>query len=174
MPIFLYKTTNLINGKFYYGVHTGPLEETLGRLYMGSGVLIKQAIKKYGRQNFIREVIEVFDDYTSAYKREAEIVTDELVRDTMCYNLKPGGLGGINMTAEQRAKIGDWARDWKRPPEIGQKIANALRGIKKTEEHKAALRKPKRMTTKTCPHCGTIGAGANMTRYHFNNCKVKA
>jgi hypothetical protein len=173
VAIFLYKTTNLANGKFYYGIHTGPLEETAGRLYLGSGILIKQAIKKYGRQNFKREVLEIFDDYSSAYLREAEVVNEELVNDPNCYNLKPGGRGGVNMTAEQKAKIGEWSRNWIRPPNIGQKIGDSLRGVKKTAEHKAALRKPKQMTTKTCPHCGTIGAGANMTRYHFNNCKVK-
>lgn len=26
---------------------------------------------------------------------------------------------------------------------------------------------------KTCPHCGKIGKGPNMTRYHFENCKDK-
>lgn len=24
-----------------------------------------------------------------------------------------------------------------------------------------------------CPHCGLIGKGPNMTRYHFDNCKKK-
>lgn len=111
------------------------------------------------------------DDVT-AYQREAEVVTEELVKDPNCYNLKPGGRGGINMTAEQRAKISAWqlGRKW---PGRGEKIGNTLRGVKKTEAHKAALRKPKVMTTKQC-HCGTIGAGANMTRYHFKNCKVPA
>lgn len=87
MPIFLYKTTNLVNGKFYYGIHTGPVVERV-RLYLGSGILIKQAIKKYGRENFKREVLETFDDYSSAYAREAEVVTEELVKDPMCYNCK--------------------------------------------------------------------------------------
>lgn len=28
-------------------------------------------------------------------------------------------------------------------------------------------------TTRTCPHCNKEGAGPNMARYHFDNCKVK-
>jgi len=24
-----------------------------------------------------------------------------------------------------------------------------------------------------CPHCGRIGKGSAMVRYHFNNCKLK-
>jgi hypothetical protein len=26
----------------------------------------------------------------------------------------------------------------------------------------------------TCPHCGAVGGGGNMTRLHFDNCKVKS
>lgn len=26
---------------------------------------------------------------------------------------------------------------------------------------------------KTCPHCGVTGGGGNMTRHHFDNCKLK-
>jgi hypothetical protein len=38
---------------------------------------------------------------------------------------------------------------------------------------KATWNKGKHMkfTTRTCPHCGLIGDGPNMTRYHFENCK---
>lgn len=172
MVIFLYKTTNLVNGKFYYGIHTGPLEETLGRLYLGSGNALTAAVKKYGKENFKREVLEIFDDYESAYCREAEVVTEELVKDPQCYNLRTGGLGGTKASAETRTRISESLRCWKRPDDIGKKIGDAMRGIPKSDSHKQAMRKPKIMTTKQC-HCGKIGSGANMTRYHFNNCKVK-
>ena len=33
-----------------------------------------------------------------------------------------------------------------------------------------AMRKPRKQ--KTCPHCNLVGAGPNMTRYHFDNCKA--
>lgn len=26
---------------------------------------------------------------------------------------------------------------------------------------------------RVCPYCGKEGSGGNMTRYHFNNCKLK-
>lgn len=33
--------------------------------------------------------------------------------------------------------------------------------------------KPLNMKIKTCPYCGVVGSGGNMTRYHFNKCKNK-
>lgn len=39
---------------------------------------------------------------------------------------------------------------------------------------KAMADLPKRVNKKVCcPYCNKIGAGSNMTRYHFNNCKLK-
>ena len=44
----IYKIMNLISGKIYVG-QTYSTKST----YMGSGVFIKKAIKKYGKQNFL-------------------------------------------------------------------------------------------------------------------------
>ena len=51
---YIYKTTNLSNGKQYIGSHDGDPFDS----YIGSGKLIIKAIKKYGRGNFIREILE--------------------------------------------------------------------------------------------------------------------
>ena len=53
---YIYKITNKINGKFYIGKHkyTGP---GLDPKYMGSGVQIKNAIRKYGKENFVVELL---------------------------------------------------------------------------------------------------------------------
>ena len=50
---FVYKTTNLIDGKIYIGKYSGK-----DKKYLGSGTYLKNAINKYGRENFIREIIE--------------------------------------------------------------------------------------------------------------------
>jgi len=86
----LYKTTNLINGKYYIGVHG-----LTNSCYKGSGTALLQAIKKYGTKKFKREVLERFETADEAFSREAEIVTEELVKDQQCYNMKVGGKGGI-------------------------------------------------------------------------------
>jgi hypothetical protein len=51
----IYKTTNLINGKIYIGQFSGKRND---EKYFGSGILIKNALKKYGQNNFIKEIIE--------------------------------------------------------------------------------------------------------------------
>lgn len=59
--------------------------------------------------------------------------------------------------------------------EHNEKIALSKLGKKRapfTEEWKQALKDAKkRQPTVECPHCGVIGKGPNMTRYHFRNCK---
>ena len=51
----VYKIINLINGKYYYGIHS---TENIFDGYMGSGKTIVNAIKKYGVENFTKEIIE--------------------------------------------------------------------------------------------------------------------
>lgn len=50
---FIYITTNLINGKKYIGQKKGYSDT-----YLGSGKVLKLAIKKYGRENFKREILD--------------------------------------------------------------------------------------------------------------------
>jgi len=53
---FIYITTNMINGKRYIGqkIFSGKWKS-----YLGSGVVLLKAIKKYGRQNFNRNIVDI-------------------------------------------------------------------------------------------------------------------
>jgi hypothetical protein len=89
---YFYKITNLINNHFYYGVHkTNNLEDG----YMGSGKRSNYAIKKYGKENFKKDIIQFFDTYQEALDLESEIVNEELVKDINCYNLSLQGKGTL-------------------------------------------------------------------------------
>ena len=52
MHYIIYKITNQINGKYYIGRHA---TKDVNDSYMGSGIGIKNAIAKYGVENFINE-----------------------------------------------------------------------------------------------------------------------
>jgi len=86
-----YKTTNLINGNFYYGIHS---TKNVNDKYLGSGLLIEKAIKKHGRKNFKREIVKTFDTREEAQSYEREIVNEELLKNRNCYNRALGGQGG--------------------------------------------------------------------------------
>ncbi len=91
MIYYIYKITNLCNGKIYIGIHkTKSVDDS----YMGSGKLLKAAIKKYGRENFKKEILETFDNEEDMIVREQELVTSEFVLDETNYNIMPGGKFG--------------------------------------------------------------------------------
>ena len=87
---FLYKTTNLINGKFYIGVHS---TDNLNDGYLGSGKILRYSINKYGIENFKIERLEFFEDKGKLFEREKEIVNKSFLQDPSCMILKSGGSG---------------------------------------------------------------------------------
>ncbi len=86
---YVYKTINKINKKFYIGVHKSNNIENDD--YLGSGILIKKAIEKYGIENFERYILCEFNDRNEAYNLEKELVDKS---NKFSYNLKEGGYGG--------------------------------------------------------------------------------
>lgn len=85
---FIYKTTNLLNNKYYIGLHS---TSNLNDGYLGSGTLLKYSIKKYGAENFKCEILEYVSNRIELINREREIVTLELLNDPLCVNLTTGG-----------------------------------------------------------------------------------
>lgn len=107
MNYIVYKTTNLINGKIYVGIHKTDLSKK--QTYIGCGVSKKNlakkvktgfpvAVRKYGYDNFEREILFTYpcdeEGLKQALDKEAEIVTEEFVKRPDTYNLVPGGVYG--------------------------------------------------------------------------------
>lgn len=95
---YLYKITNLVTGKYYYGIHS--IRKTNKRSnnlendgYWGSGVDIERDIATLGKNSFKKSVIKTFSTREEAIKYEAEIVNKNTVLDPMSYNRVLGGGG---------------------------------------------------------------------------------
>ena len=93
---YIYKVTNILNGNYYYGKHS----QEFGKIdnYYGSGKVIKNAIKKHGLHNFIKEIIAFYDTDNDAFDAERALLTDKILNDQKCYNIYPGGKGAPNST----------------------------------------------------------------------------
>ncbi len=119
----LYKTTNLLNNKTYIGIHqTTNLEDG----YLGSGIALKEALAKYGKENFKREILEFYENWEELLERESILVNDDWVKDYNNYNLKTGGQSNGILSDESKKKISETL---KKKYESGDIVINRPLGI---------------------------------------------
>ena len=84
----IYLTTNLVNRKIYIGQTT-----TDDKFYIGSGIFIKKAIKKYGKCNFSKTIL-LSDIHSLEELNSWEMFYISLFGSTdpeIGYNIKKGG-----------------------------------------------------------------------------------
>ena len=86
----IYKTTCLLNGKFYIGKHQ---TKNLDDGYFGSGKLLVRSVKKHGAENFTTEIIAVYDSVEKMNLAEKILVVCD---PDINYNLCKGGGGGFS------------------------------------------------------------------------------
>ncbi len=98
----IYKTTNLINNKIYIGQ-----DKNNNPAYIGSGTYIKRSIEKYGRENFIKEILEHCDDIELNDKEIYWISYYNSTDPVIGYNLTSGGKQATEYTLEVRQKMSD-------------------------------------------------------------------
>lgn len=135
---FVYETTNLVNGKKYRGIHkTTNLDDG----YIGSGIALNNAIGKYGKENFTREIFEFCNSYDELLEREKVYVDEDWVRDHSNYNLKTGGQSSGILSDESKQRISETL---KRRYENGEIVATGRpigtipwnKGVRFTKEEK--------------------------------------
>lgn len=72
----------------------------------------------------------------------------------------------------ERLKGTQYALGSSRSEEFKSNLSNLYKGIPKSESTRERMRSAQQ-EKKYCPYCGKEGAGGNIYRYHFNNCKFK-
>jgi group I intron endonuclease len=86
---YIYKTLNCANKKIYIGQKKGSFNAN----YFGSGLLINQAIKKYGKNNFKVTILQLADNQETLNK--AELFFIGMFRQSLgkenIYNIAEGG-----------------------------------------------------------------------------------
>ena len=86
----VYKLTNLVNGKIYIGCH---MTKDVNDDYMGSGRRLSYAKKKYGIENFKKEILSAHETPEEMLAEEARLVNEEFLGRDDVYNLTVGGKG---------------------------------------------------------------------------------
>lgn len=138
--VIVYQATNTVNGHRYIGYTSRGLTARrkghFNQASSGSAYVFHRALRKYGRDNFVFEILADFngdEDLARAYECEA------IAAYKPEYNLTYGGEGGT-LAEESRKKIGDANRGKKMPPSFTEKRRAFLTGRKHTEETKAKMR----------------------------------
>lgn len=146
---YVYKITNLVNGKIYIGKHsTDDIEDG----YMGSGIRVKQAYQKYGLENFNKEVIQFYTSEDELNQGEIYWIAQfNSTEPEIGYNLTYGGDGGV-LTTEVRQKISTTMKGLHRSEETKRKIGEAMKGKNNpmygkplSEEHKRKISETRKL-----------------------------
>lgn len=85
----IYQITNLLNNHIYIGMHS---TYNVNDNYMGSSDYLKKDIKKFGKENFQKEILYVFEKIEDAVEKETELVNKEFCHRSDTYNRVRGGL----------------------------------------------------------------------------------
>jgi group I intron endonuclease len=124
---YVYVTTNLKTGKQYVGDHSAT---NLNDNYLGSGVALKRAIKKHGRKNFRREILEQFETKEAAFIAQEKWINKLNTLKPAGYNISPKG--GHNVTGciseETKEKIREGNKGKTMSLDAKKKISDATTG----------------------------------------------
>ena len=110
---YIYKTTNLVNGKIYIGKHAASEFDTS---YMGSGKTLIKAFKKYGKENFTCILLEAADTESELNSREKFWIAELKARNkNIGYNINEGGEGnpGYKHTEACKAALSEKKKKYK-------------------------------------------------------------
>jgi hypothetical protein len=140
---YVYITTNLINGKQYVGSHA---TDNIDDGYIGSGIYFIRSVKKYGKENFQKEILEECINILEARKLEEKYIFKYGTLSPNGYNLVPKGGLGFNdaiLSEEIKEKISRSNRGKKHKisEESRQKMRQSKKGKSLSIDHKEKISK---------------------------------
>ncbi len=130
----IYITTCLINNKQYIGQTTQKGNDL--NKYFGSGYNIKLSLKKYGRNNFTKEILCECSNKTELNNMEKFYIKEYNPK----YNIHEGGTGGAYETDAYKYRYKK-LRGQKRTEEQIENIRKSQQGKKLSEKHRNAISK---------------------------------
>ena len=98
--MIIYKTTNILNGLIYVGqsINNDPY-------YIGSGRLLKKAIKEFGKRNFKKEILEYCNNKFELDEKEKYWIDFlDSKNPEIGYNIIAGGTTGWKNMNEERKR----------------------------------------------------------------------
>ena len=134
----------------YIGKH---ITDDLNDSYLGSGIYLINAIKKYGKENFTKNIIFFFDNQFDMENKEKELVNESLVSNKNYYNISLGGQGGNIVLFEKHPLYLEYCNrisvsQKKRSLEISQNVKElhkqkkvGMYGRKQSDYQKETIRK---------------------------------
>jgi len=122
---YIYKTTNLVNNKIYIGMKSGNFNSN----YYGSGIYFKSALKKYGKDNFILEVLIYANNKDELCKLEKQYIKEcrEKFGKENLYNITDGGEGNNYWLGKKRPDMIGNSNPSKKL-DVREKISKKLKG----------------------------------------------
>lgn len=139
--LIAYKATNKINGKVYIGITTKTLEhrkKTHIRDSKRMDTYFYRAIRKYGEENFIWEVIDTAETKEELSELEKYYINlyDSFDNKNKGYNTTSGGYDSWDLTEEEKQKRSERAKG-EGNPMYGKE--SPMKGKRFTEEHKTKI-----------------------------------
>lgn len=136
---YIYRITNNINHKTYIGQHRYYKSLLVEDGYMGSGVILRKSQKKYGIENFTKEIITIAMSRSEADVLEKYYIAKERKENTYgCYNIANGGQGGgqkgYHHTEEAKKRISETHKGRHVSEETKKKISDYFKGKPRSEE----------------------------------------
>ena len=91
---YIYETTCTVTGKKYIGMHKWD-KPTIDTNYFGSGKILKQALKKYGKDNFTCVILKWCETREELLESEKYFISEvQAPINENYYNVEDGGQGG--------------------------------------------------------------------------------